>query len=333
VSAALPRVSVIIPAYRAAATIHRAVASALGQQGVAVDVIVVDDASADETAAVLQSAFGSDSRLRVTVLPVNGGVSRARNLAMAQAQGDWLAFLDADDWMTPNRLRVLIDHAVAARLPMVADTQFLCAGDVQKPEAIRLAGVVPAGTCAEVTPDMFLRRNLAVIKPVVDRQWLGKTGICFDESLRCGEDLVFILALLLQGGRLALLDRPMYFKHQIPTSITASDRSGALLATCDVLSGLVPLVQSSALPPAARTAILAALAYSLRTQRDALAFERIRSALRRFPSGGGVSAGDFVAAVRHLLMRRYRFPKVMLSPAEAAAVAVRLSAEQSPAHA
>jgi GT2 family glycosyltransferase len=97
----LPTISVIIAVYNGAATIRRAIGSVLAQSYAACELIVVDDGSTDETAAVVEQ-FGD----RVVLLrQENAGVSAARNAGAAAARGDWLAFLDADDWYYPDRLR------------------------------------------------------------------------------------------------------------------------------------------------------------------------------------------------------------------------------------
>ena len=93
--------SVIIPAYNSAATLARAIDSVLAQTCPAHEIIVVDDGSADDT---LQLAQGYGAPVRV-IHQSNAGVSVARNRGAEAATGDWLAFLDADDWYYPDRLR------------------------------------------------------------------------------------------------------------------------------------------------------------------------------------------------------------------------------------
>ena len=96
-----PRFSVILPAYNAAATLARAIESVLEQSWPAHEIIVVDDGSTDHSASVAQG-FGA----AVTLLrQPNAGVSAARNAGARAASGDWLAFLDADDWYYPQRLK------------------------------------------------------------------------------------------------------------------------------------------------------------------------------------------------------------------------------------
>ena len=93
--------SVIIPAFNSAATLTRAVDSVLGQTWPAHEVIVVDDGSSDDTRSL---AEGYGDAVRV-IYQSNAGVSVARNRGAEAATGNWLAFLDADDWYYPERLR------------------------------------------------------------------------------------------------------------------------------------------------------------------------------------------------------------------------------------
>lgn len=91
-------VAVVIPAWNAAATIGAALESVAAQTRPPREVIVVDDGSTDDTAAIA-------ARAGVTVLRVpNGGAARARNLGIAAATSPWIAFLDADDTWVPDKL-------------------------------------------------------------------------------------------------------------------------------------------------------------------------------------------------------------------------------------
>jgi GT2 family glycosyltransferase len=97
-----PRFSVVIPAYNSAITLKRAVESVLCQIYPAHEIIVVDDGSTDNTADVARG-FGEQVCL---LRQANAGVSAARNRGAECATGDWLAFLDADDWYYPDRLNL-----------------------------------------------------------------------------------------------------------------------------------------------------------------------------------------------------------------------------------
>ena len=98
---ASPRVSVVIPAYRAAATIRRAIESVLQQTQRAAEIIVVDDGSPDELASIVERSYGS----QVTLLrKANGGAASARNAGIDRSTGDYVAFLDADDYWETDKL-------------------------------------------------------------------------------------------------------------------------------------------------------------------------------------------------------------------------------------
>lgn len=94
-------VSVVIPVYNRPARVHRAVLSALGQQGVDLEVIVVDDGSTDATFDVLKTI--QDRRVTM-IRQENRGVSAARNLGLEASRGEMLALLDSDDFWLPRKM-------------------------------------------------------------------------------------------------------------------------------------------------------------------------------------------------------------------------------------
>ncbi len=95
-----PGFSVIIPAFNAAGYVSRAIESALQQTYPPLEILVIDDGSADNTAQVV-AEYPTPVRL---LCQANGGPGAARNRGVREAQGNWLAFLDADDVWLPNKL-------------------------------------------------------------------------------------------------------------------------------------------------------------------------------------------------------------------------------------
>jgi len=96
-----PLVSIVLPAYNAAAFVGDAIAAALKQTHSSIEVIVVDDGSTDETAARVHS--NPDPRLRY-VFQENQGQSAAINFGVAKSQGEYIKLLDADDWINPQHV-------------------------------------------------------------------------------------------------------------------------------------------------------------------------------------------------------------------------------------
>ena len=105
-------ISVLIPAFNAAATIRETLASASDQSHSNLEIIVVDDGSSDTTAELVADAAASDARIQL-IRQTNGGVASARNAALKAAKGAWIAPLDADDLWHPSKLARQLSCAAA----------------------------------------------------------------------------------------------------------------------------------------------------------------------------------------------------------------------------
>ncbi len=111
-----PLVSIVVPAFNAEDSIGRCLGSIMIQTYSNLEVIVVDDGSTDGTSGVAEGLRQSDARLRV-IRQGNAGVSAARNVGLAAARGDWVAFVDADDLMEERAVGLLLDSALGPRRP------------------------------------------------------------------------------------------------------------------------------------------------------------------------------------------------------------------------
>lgn len=119
-------ISVIIPTYNRADVVKRAIASVQSQTYQDLEIIVVDDASEDNTVEVIQSI--TDHRLRYICHQTNLGGSEARNTGIKQAQGQYIAFLDSDDvWLTDK-----LTAQLTAIAPHASQTNLVCYGQFQK---------------------------------------------------------------------------------------------------------------------------------------------------------------------------------------------------------
>jgi glycosyltransferase involved in cell wall biosynthesis len=104
----MPKVSVILAVYNGAGYLRQAVDSILGQTFDDFELLAVDDGSTDCTAAILDDYSRADSRVKVLRLRNSGRPSIPRNFALDQARGEYLCFIDHDDWSEPDRLRQLV---------------------------------------------------------------------------------------------------------------------------------------------------------------------------------------------------------------------------------
>lgn len=103
-SAATPKVSVVMPAFNAAQTVAASIKSVMAQIEPSWELLVVDDGSTDDTSNVVERYADQDARIRLLRTSGRQGAAAARNVALATASGRWIAFLDSDDLWAPEKL-------------------------------------------------------------------------------------------------------------------------------------------------------------------------------------------------------------------------------------
>lgn len=186
-----PRVSVIIPAYRAARYISDALESVFGQTFQDFEVIVINDGSPDtpELEAALEPYAG---RLRYLKQP-NRGVSAARNSGIRNSRGELLAFLDSDDLWLPQYLQVQVQFLDENSRAVAAIPDVLRFGELVGKPNVRT--MLKPGTKNLLTFEEMLRREGGVnVSMVVRRSRAIEAGL-FDEQLRVGEDIEFCMRI------------------------------------------------------------------------------------------------------------------------------------------
>ncbi|MBT52854.1 MAG: glycosyl transferase [Mameliella sp.] len=233
------KATIIVAAWRAEDTLGRSVRSALAQDIGSLEVIVVDDASPDGTSRAARELMAGDPRVRLLTLDRNGGPSAARNAAIEAARGEWLAVLDSDDQMQPERLLRMITFAESVGADCVYD-------DLQPvdPEG-RPLGSSHLAALAIHSPqkwpiERFLtgcralpgQAALGYLKPILRRSFVMQNGLRYDTKLRNGEDFHLIAELLAGGGELWFLPTPGYLYTHRDESISRRldpDHARALL--------------------------------------------------------------------------------------------------------
>jgi glycosyltransferase involved in cell wall biosynthesis len=208
-------VSVIIPAYNAAGWVNRAIDSALAQTYPQREILVVNDGSTDTTAEVL--ADYGDS-IQVLAQP-NGGLSSARNLGISEAQGEFLAFLDADDYWLPEKLARQV--ACLQQDPSLG----FCSTRTQ----VVSPGGQPLNTWDCPRMESTLLRTIFLRHAsipgsgsgVMARSHLFKEAGLFDTQLRSLEDIDMWMRLAVQGDY-ACIDALLTVIVKSPTSMSGN---------------------------------------------------------------------------------------------------------------
>ncbi len=209
-----PKVSVVIPAYRSAGTLARAVQSVLDQSEPDFEVIILEDCSGDDTLEVAQHLAASDSRVSVVALPRNGGQARALNQGIALARGEWVATLDADDRYQPDRLRILLEHGEREAVDMVADNQ----NHLDEAAGLLARTAYPASDGGRiVTLEDFIAHSdtsaefsFGILKPMIRTSFIRAHKLGYRPGLKLGQDFYHLMQFFAAGGRGYLVDRPLY---------------------------------------------------------------------------------------------------------------------------
>lgn len=115
----MPEVSVIVPIYNTSSFLEECLESVVAQTFQDFEAILVDDGSTDSSARIAEGFAKKDSRFRL-VRQCNMGLSEARNTGLRNAQGNWIAFVDSDDVLSPDFLKTLWQAAIEMDVPVVA---------------------------------------------------------------------------------------------------------------------------------------------------------------------------------------------------------------------
>lgn len=194
-----PRISVVMPVFNKAAYISRAIESVLTQHFHEFELIVVDDGSTDQSANVIRTF--ADSRVRFLQQP-NSGVSAARNTGIRHANGQLIAFLDADDAWEPSFLEEIDQKAREAPNSQVYGTAFQVRerdGTLQRYHATEIATLSDKNGYLDYYE--CVSRGIYPLLPsstCVKRSAFELCGL-FDTTLQIGEDIDMFLRILAQG--------------------------------------------------------------------------------------------------------------------------------------
>ncbi|MBD9375296.1 glycosyltransferase family 2 protein [Rhizobium sp. ARZ01] len=218
-----PDVTFVIAAYNSADTIGRAIESALVQRDVVTEVVVIDDASSDETRDIVGRI--ADPRVRLIALSQNRGPGGARNAGMEAATGRWIAILDSDDTVEPGRLARLISRAEKAKAQIAVDNLDVVAGDGSRQRMFSEAVLARQNQLtlpAFIASNVLFRteHNFGYMKPVFARSFLAEHGLRFDETLKIGEDYILLASALARGGRCVVEPTAGYVYHVREGSIS-----------------------------------------------------------------------------------------------------------------
>lgn len=232
-----PLVSVIVPVYNVDQYLERSIQSLIDQTYSNLQLILVDDASTDDSAAVLARFAARDRRIQPVYCAQNRGVSAARNLGLAKARGLYVAFMDGDDWVAPDYIANFVVQLEAGPYDLLVSPFYT---DNPEPQP------VPAKLCdtRELTRGQLLRGMLAPVGKVRGYLWnkfyrrsvITTLELHFDESVAIMEDELFNTAYIMATSRFNYYGNPGY--HHVVRSDSATQSLGVIGAIPQQLDAL-----------------------------------------------------------------------------------------------
>lgn len=221
------KISIIMPAYNASAFLCRSISSVQNQTYQNWELLIVDDGSSDNSCEIVRGFCAEDARIKL-LCNQHGGTARARNTAIAVAEGEYFAFIDADDVYHPRYLELLMEVALQENAELV------------------VCGITQGTDCS-----LFLESEVEVSHTVVSReqafalmyggQWplmISPWNKLYSRKLfettrfpdgRFFEDAATVNLAVYEANRTCLLDCPLYFYFIIPNSSSKTKRSVELL--------------------------------------------------------------------------------------------------------
>ena len=229
------KVSFIVPIYNASEYLSRSIESILNQSYDNLEIILIDDCSTDNSKEIIKKYALKDTRIRPIYSEVNQGVSKTRNMGLKIASGDYVIFMDADDYITKDMVKIMLDKANKYNSDLLDSYHLVIYKDKTFLEHKPLKEDLVLGD--KNNKDMLTKSSYITGK-LIDIKLLK--GLTFNENLRRYEDLVFEHELKLRAKNYCLVKDVLYYYYQVEGSLinTLGEKHKAYLEAAKIVLDL-----------------------------------------------------------------------------------------------
>lgn len=275
-----PLISVLMANYNAAPYLGDAIRSVLAQTWTELELILVDDGSSDSSVAIAEEIAQTDGRLKILSGERLGGPAPVRNKALDHARGDWVAVVDSDDLIHPERFAKMMAAIETTGTDILIDDLVIFHGDGSEGITTMFEGKYCRSPQELDEADYVLANRLyakgttlGYAKPLIRRSVIEQNQIRYNNAITIGEDYDLIVRLLAAGSRMTTLPEPLYFYRKHDQSISHRLNTSALEALREAAQSDV--TRASAVPE-----LLTAHASRLKSIERAIYFEHLLGALK-----------------------------------------------------
>lgn len=202
-------VSVIVPVYNCGSYLEKCVDSILKQTVKDLELILVDDGSTDGSGALCDAIAEKDPRVRV-IHQANAGVSAARNAGLAAAKGQWIGFVDADDWIEPETYAAALAMSDGCDIIMW-DTVSVWDDGRTEPDTIPLLPEDRLLERGDWYPDLLAQMAGSACRCMYNRKLVE--DVSFPVGIKLSEDRLFNLAAMGKAGKLRYMKKALYNRY------------------------------------------------------------------------------------------------------------------------
>lgn len=222
----LPKVSIIIPVYKAESYLHRCIDSILAQTFTDWELLLIDDGSPDRSGYICDEYALKDKRIRV-YHKKNGGVGSARNLGLEKMHGDYVMFVDADDMIEADTLKICMAQIESNDLDIL---QFSYTRDEN---SLGSNGDEYSETCC-LFDYLEKRKFLVSVWSSVIRSSIIRTyKVRFNEHMKLAEDQLFIFTCMEYAEKLMRIPNRLYYYVDNPLSATNNEKTRDIIYSAE----------------------------------------------------------------------------------------------------
>ncbi|MCO6494371.1 MAG: glycosyltransferase family 2 protein [Bacteroidetes bacterium] len=219
----MPLVSIITPAYNAEKYIAETIESVLQQTFSDWEMLITDDGSTDNTALIIKQYAEKDSRI-IYLYQENGKQGKARNLAIKNAKGTYLAFIDADDLWVENKLeKQLAIYKQYPEVDLIYTSGISFSGSISNVIKVfhEKAGMIDS---TEMYDTMLKGKSLPNLSVIVKKSWVDKVGGLGEQpEMQNAEDYQLWLKLLDRGCQMYGIDESLFYYRLHENQVTTDD--------------------------------------------------------------------------------------------------------------
>lgn len=206
----MPKISIIVPVYKAEKTLVQCVDSILGQSFADFELILVDDGSPDNSPEFCDEYAKKDSRIKV-IHKENGGVSSARNAGIEKAQGEYICFVDSDDYVLKNHISSLLNTIETNNSGLAVAPVILTYNNVQSNKKLKNETISLSDLSKENMEKIFDSAVMHGPNSKLYRADIVKNNhLCFMEDVHWGEDTIFVYSYLRFSNTVSYINTPSY---------------------------------------------------------------------------------------------------------------------------